>query len=253
MWKLKNDNSESVIKAKDQLNSDHRKCSYTLPKTAIVFFMSKATEYLTSNYQVEKQKELFPRFLSRTPIWIMKDENICFLDGGRGAPMAVDTIETLYALGVKNIISVGMCGAFSPLVEQGQIIVPNTAFVEEGTSLHYYEEITHSSPSSNLLNKANLLFNYKNYPIVSCDAIYRQTLKKEALWRESGAVGVDMETSAIFSVSSYLGINSITLLMVSDIHPLNENQEKWKWHMTLNDRYALVENALKLAKEINKN
>lgn len=53
---------------------------------------------------------LFPRFLNKCPIYEIKDLNICFLDGGRGAPQAVDTIEILKALGVKTVISVDCVG-----------------------------------------------------------------------------------------------------------------------------------------------
>ncbi|MBR3874010.1 MAG: hypothetical protein IKJ26_07540 [Clostridia bacterium] len=50
-------------------------------------------------------------------------------------------------------------------------------------------------------------------------AVYRQTFSKEQLWREKGAVCVDMETSAVFSVAKYLGVKAIALLMVSDLAP----------------------------------
>lgn len=88
------------------------------------------------------------------------------MDGGRGAPQAVDTLETLHALGVKNIIAVGMCGAYTENVVIGKIIAPQKAFVEEGTSLHYYESIEVSYPDDDLLNMT-LSFSYiHHYPIV---------------------------------------------------------------------------------------
>ena len=61
------------------------------------------------------------------------------MHGGYGAPQAVDTIETLAALDVKNIITIGMFGSFSSNINSGDILIPNKAFSEEGTSLHYYE------------------------------------------------------------------------------------------------------------------
>lgn len=250
MWRLKNDDSRPVITADEQLHSAHRGCNLTLPKTAIVFFMSYGIEYLIKHYNVKQMDELFPRFLNHCPIYEIKELDLCFLDGGRGAPQAVDTIETLKALGVKNIISVGMCGAYDTKVNVGEIIVPSKAFVEEGTSLHYYEEILEAYPDSNLFNKVNLLFDVKNYPIVSTDAVYRQTFNKEQLWREKGAVGIDMETSAVFSVSKYLNLNSVALLMVSDIHPMNIKENKWEWKITKEMRYKLYEYAIELAKKI---
>lgn len=221
-----------------------------MPETAVVFFMSKGTDYLIENYDTEELADPFPRFLNRCPIWEVKDTNICFLDDGRGAPQAVDTVETLAALGVKNIITVGMCGAYNENVRVGEIIAPQKAFVEEGSSLHYYESIEASYPKVDLLNMARSLLSVSNHPIVSTDAVYRQTFDKERLWREKSAVGVDMETSAVFSVAHYLGLNAVALLMVSDIHPMQPDAPKWEWHMTKDMRYHLAEQGITLAKKL---
>lgn len=250
MWCLPNDSSKAVITAAAQINSAHHECRLRLPETAVLFFMSKGTDYLIEHYNTEEMAEPFPRFLNRCSIWEIKDLNLCFLDGGRGAPQAVDTVETLAALGVKNIIAVGMCGAYDENVRVGKIIAPQKAFVEEGTSLHYYESIEVSYPNGDLLETATAFLHISNYPIVSSDAVYRQTFDKERLWREKGAVGVDMETSAVFSVAQYLGLKAVALLMISDIHPINPDAPKWEWHMTKDMKYHLAEQGIALAKKL---
>lgn len=250
MWRLPNDNSKAVITADEQIHSAHRECYLCLPKTAIVFFMSKGTDYLIEHYNAVEMNELFPRFLDRCPIWEIKDFQVCFLDGGRGAPQAADTIETLAALGVKNIIAIGMFGAFDERIHVGEIITPQKAFVEEGTSLHYYESIDVSFPNNNLFNIATSLLNINTYSIVSTDAVYRQTFCKEQLWRKNGAIGVDMETSAVFSVSHHLGLRAVALLMASDIHPIKPDSPKWEWHMTKEMKDHLAEKGITFAKQI---
>ncbi len=248
MWRLHDDDSMAVITAAKQIA--HRGCHLRLPETAIVFFMRNGAEYLAKHYHAEEMPEPFPRFLSRCPIWEIPELHLCFLDGGRGAPQAADTVETLAALGVKTIITVGMCGAFDQNVHAGEIIAPQKAFVEEGTSLHYYESIDASFPDDDLLDMATSLFHINTYPIVSTDAVYRQTLRKEQLWRENGAVGVDMETSAVFSVAQYLGLRAAALMMVSDIHPIEPTAAKWEWHMTEEMRAHLAEQGVTLAKQV---
>lgn len=250
MFRLPNDNSKAVITADEQIHSAHRECSLCLPKTAIVFFMSKGTDYLIEHYNAVEMNEPFPRFLDRCPIWEIKNLQVCFLDGGRGAPQAADTIETLAALGVKNIIAIGMFGAFDERLHVGEIITPQKAFVEEGTSLHYYESIDASFPNNNLFDTATSLLNINTYPIVSTDAVYRQTFCKEQLWRKNSAVGVDMETSAVFSVSHHLGLRAVALLMASDIHPIRPDAPKWEWHMTMEMRAHLSEKGIALARQI---
>ena len=247
MWCNSDDLSEPIITANNQIHSAHRQCDLRLPKTAIVFFMSKGTEYLCKTRAARELPEAFPRFLNRCPIWELPDRGICFLDGGRGAPQACDTVETLAALGVQNVLAVGMFGAFDPRVSLGEILAPEQAFTEEGTSLHYYETIEFARPDADLLQTCVSTLQVKSYPIVSTDAVYRQTFRKEALWREKGAVGVDMETSAVFSVSAYLGVRSAAILMASDLHPLRADAPRWDWQMTTDMRHELAEKSLAAA------
>ena len=250
MWRLQDDDSQPVSAAAEQIHSAHRMCHLKLPKTAILFFMSKGPEYLTERYAVTELPELFPCFLRRRPVWQMNDWPICFLFGGSGAPQAADSVETLAALGVKNIIAVGMFGAFSADVQLGEIVVPRKAFVEEGTSLHYYESIEAAQPDPTLHRLLMDTLQKRDLSIVSTDAVYRQTFRKEQLWRERGAVGVDMETSAVFSVSQYLGLRAAALLMASDLHPSSPDAPKWQWLMTADMRYDLTEQALAAAKAV---
>lgn len=250
MWRLPSDESRAIITAEDQIHCAHRECHLRLPETAIVFFMSKGVEYLIDHYHAIEMPEPLPRFLNRCPIWEMRDLRLCFLDGGRGAPQAVDTVETLAVLGVKNIIAIGMCGAYAEQIRAGDVIIPARAFVEEGTSLHYYETIESSYPDADLFNMALSLFPVRHDPIVSTDAVYRQTFDKEQAWREKGAIGVDMETSAVFSVARYLGLKAAAMLMVSDVHPIRPDAPQWEWQMTRDMRYRLTEMGVALAQKM---
>ena len=49
MWYLPDDDSKAVITAVEQIHSAHRECHLRLPETAIVFFMSKGTDYLVGH------------------------------------------------------------------------------------------------------------------------------------------------------------------------------------------------------------
>lgn len=130
MWRIPDDNSKPVNTAAEHIRSAHCECRLHLPETAVVFFMGRGEDYLIERYHAERMSEPLPRFLNRCPIWRIEDLQLCFLDGGRGAPQAADTVETLAALGVKNIIAVGMCGAYDEKVRVGEVIAPGKAFVE---------------------------------------------------------------------------------------------------------------------------
>lgn len=252
MWKYPDDNTRAVITAGQHIGSSHNPQNIQLPKTAVLFYMHSGEEYLRQNYPTHLLCEKFPRFLRGCPVYQFDaDNHFCFLDGGGGAPQAVDTLETLATLGVKTVVTVGMFGAFGENIDSGDIIIPNKAFVEEGTSLHYYDSIEYSVPSPTLYQLAIKEFKgVQSFPIVSTDAVYRQTFFKEQLWREKGAVGVDMETSALFSVGTFLGIDVLSVLIASDKHPLCEEDPAWAWTMTQEIRHQFFEQVLQFVRKL---
>lgn len=254
MWKFENDKTASVLTAEKHIESCHSSFDIKeLPKTAVLFYMRGGEKFTCENYEAVKLSDKFPRFLNACPIYEFVNYDVCFLDGGRGAPQAADTIETLHALGVKNVVSVGMFGAFSDCVELGDMVVPCKAFVEEGTSLHYYDEINYSMPDAELHNAAVCAVKgSKSLPIVSTDAVYRQTFFKEEMWRKQGAVGVDMETSALFSVGNYLNMKIVSILIASDKHPMSEKERSWEWSMGAQTRYSFFEKCINFSLHISK-
>lgn len=60
MWRLPDDDTKAVITAAEQIHCANRKCSLRLPETAIVFFMSKGTDYLAEHYHGEENVSAVP-------------------------------------------------------------------------------------------------------------------------------------------------------------------------------------------------
>ncbi len=250
-WCSEDDRTEAIITAEKQAVKEDEQ-NETLPETALVFFMGKAIKYLLSVAPDDWREAPMPRFLGRgEPVYVHKSGKICMLHGGYGAPQAADTVETLRALGVKRMICAGMCGGYGENTALGDLILPDRAFVEEGASKHYYKHIEYAQPSRSLLDKAAEAFpEGKVLPIVTTDAVFRQTYQKEALWRAKGAVGVDMETSAVFSIGALKDMETVMLMTVSDVHPLSrEDAREWKWHMPMESRERFAEKCLKFAME----
>ncbi len=163
-----------------------------------------------------------PRSLYMSHLYV-RDDGI-FLSGPfMGAPYAVMILETLAAWGAKQIIFTGWCGAISPLVQTGDIIVPSIAFIDEGTSRAYLPEsdVCTSKPSETLtscikesIQKSALPFH--EGAIWTTDAIFRETPDKIYHFRNKGALAVEMEVSALFTVSAFLNIEISAILIVSD-------------------------------------
>ena len=121
-------------------------------------------------------------------------------------------------------------------MKSGDILIPSKAFVEEGTSLHYYESIDDAEPDSSLHQRAmQAIPGARSLPIVSTDAVYRQTFFKEKCWREKGA---------------YLGVRVVSILIASDQHPRQEGDSPWQWTMTPETRSAFFADCLKFARQL---
>lgn len=251
MWYFEEDDTNPIITGKKQAQSNHGNIKLNhLPTTALLLYM-RGLESIKEKYKLELISEEFPRFLNSCPIYKAPENEICLLDGGRGAPMAVDTIEVLKAYGVETIISIGLMGSIAEEIDVGDIVIPSKAYVEEGTSLHYYKRIEYSTPDLELLNiisekSSNSIIR----PIITTDSIYRQTYYKEKLWRDKGCVGIDMETSALMSVGKYLNMNVCSALMVSDKHPIDKFQKSWGWKLTESKRQEFLENMLDIVLSI---
>ena len=153
-----------------------------------------------------------------------------------GAPYAVMLLETLIAWGTQKIIFFGWCGAVSPKVKIGDIIVPAAAMVDEGTSRHYGgrwsasrgriadnhdESRSFSKPSELIVEKICSVLRendvaFHEGAVWSTDAIYRETQEKVTYFQSKGVLAVEMEISALFSVGSYRDIDVGAILVVSD-------------------------------------
>jgi purine-nucleoside phosphorylase len=139
-----------------------------------------------------------------------------------GAPYAVMMFETVVAWGIREIVFWGWCGAVSSDVHIGDIIVPDRALVDEGTSRHYASHPVHESrPSYALQNLLKTKLSEKNIlfhegAVWTTDAIFRETPQKIANYKEKGALAVDMETSALFTAGKFRDVAIGGLLVVSD-------------------------------------
>lgn len=234
-WKLPDDQSAPVITAERHAASAHgRTVSRALPPTCVIFEMGMALGYLEEHFSTVTLLENLPCFLEDAKCLAVEGcPQVCFTRGGYGAPAAADTLETLRALGVRRFLVAGMCGGFAQGVHVGDVVAPGRVLCEEGTSFHYFEEVEFVQPDAALAGQAagflSRDFSVLTAPTVTCDAIYRQTFAKEALWRQKGCVGVDMETSALLSVARYYALPAAAVLLCSDRHPLAEGGPAWAW------------------------
>jgi uridine phosphorylase len=137
-----------------------------------------------------------------------------------GAPQAVMILEKLIILGARRVLFFGWTGGIQADLSPGDIILPTQAISEEGTSRHYSDE-PRPRPAGLLLQELQRLLDaeklsYHKGPVWTTDAPYRETVEKVHSHQRQGVLGVEMETSALFTVGAFRGIEIAALLIVSD-------------------------------------
>lgn len=236
-WFFPADNTSPVFTAENHLRRKYPEGQAPqLPPRAVIFCLGRGLPVLRERFDTEVFMEELQGFITHTPVLTVPGhEGVCFLHGGYGAPQAVTTVESIHALGVREVLLVGLCGAFAPDIQVGDVLLPPAILSEEGTSLHYMEEpgFARVEPPESPLPLAGCLrgkgFTVLERNTVTTDAPYRQTFHKEALWRKRGCAGVDMEASAVVTLCNYYNMKSTVALMASDKHPTCQDDKPWKW------------------------
>lgn len=189
-----------------------------LPREGVFFVNPTEAEI---EMEKMKKKGAESRFLFNSGLYVYGGDK--FIAGpALGAPMAALTMEKLIALGAKKIILFGWCGALDRNLHVGDILIPNAALSGEGTSQYYLEDDNQPGPHPELRRKLVALFQQNSYEIKSgrvwsTDAVYREkrSVLKE-LRKKEGVVAVDMEFSALCSVTAFREVEFAAVLVVSD-------------------------------------
>ncbi len=136
-----------------------------------------------------------------------------------GAPQTILVLEKMIALGAKRFIAVGWCGSLNAGVRIGDIVLPSGAVSEEGTSSHYPG--AECRPSRQLFDSLRSALESTGKTVHegavwTTDAPFRETCAKVKSFQAQGVLSVEMETSALFSVSRFRGVELAVVLVVSD-------------------------------------
>lgn len=135
-----------------------------------------------------------------------------------GAPAAAMTMEEVGALGVKNFVAFGICGALTATPFR-TLIVPDKAFRDEGTSYHYL-------PPADFIALKNAPEVYKRLSDMGVKAVVGGTWCTDGFYRETraraeqvtaqGCIAVDMESAALQAVCDYRKKNFYTFFITAD-------------------------------------
>ena len=143
---------------------------------------------------------------------------------GMAGPSTAIGVEELHMLGVSHLIRVGTCGGMQLQVQAGDLVVVNGAIRQEGTSKEYlpieFPAIADIDVTVALRQAAKELGLPSHTGVVQCkDSFYGQhdparmpvsyeLENKWQAWIRGGALGSEMETAALYTVSQVLGVQA---------------------------------------------
>ncbi len=152
---------------------------------------------------------------------LVDDLRVSFVNLPVGSAGTVMVMEELIACGAKIFIGRGWAGSLQSSVPIGSFFIPTSCIREEGTSAHYLPRNADVRPSQRLLELLQRCCKSERIkvrlgPIWTTDAPYRESVSKINKFMKKGVVGVDMETSAMYSLGNVRNVEVCNLHVISD-------------------------------------
>lgn len=151
-----------------------------------------------------------------------KGKRVSIQGSGMGMPsMSIYAHELINTYGCKNIIRIGSCGALQDHVNLREVIIAQGACTDSNMNNIRMEGLNFAPIASfDLLKRAYDSASAKGIKthvgnILSSDIFYDE---KELwkMWAKYGVLAVDMEAAALYTLGARFGVNTLTLLTVSD-------------------------------------
>ncbi len=130
---------------------------------------------------------------------------------GMGPGRAALASRSLVQEGATALVSWGSAGGLSPDLSPGSLILPKIIIAPDQS--HYpVDPVWHTRLYDRLQGRVHLYTD----PLVESVTVVRTPPEKTALFRRTGAVGVDMESAAIASVAREARVPFIAIRAVAD-------------------------------------
>lgn len=151
-----------------------------------------------------------------------KGKKVSVMGTGMGMPsIGIYSHELIHFYGVKNLIRVGSCGATSPDVKLGDIIMAQGACTDSNFAHQYQLPGTMSAISDfTLLKTAQEMAEKEGFPyrvgnVLSSDVFYTEMPEWKS-WAKMGVLGIEMESYALYCEAARAGVKALGIFTVSD-------------------------------------
>lgn len=192
------------------------------PRGVILGYQKSLFDYVVAHHKTSRAEGYFSHYLHYIDEPAAGGGSVAIAANfGVGAPSAAVMIEELIAWGVKEFISMGTAGSLRADLPPGALVVCTSAFRDEGTSHHYVAGDAPAVPDAELTARLENALTARGLPFVkgptwTTDAVYRETPLEVLEYRGAGALVVEMEASALFTIARFRGVPIASCFSVSD-------------------------------------
>jgi len=151
------------------------------------------------------------------------EKHISVMGSGMGMPsLAIYVNELLMEYQVKTLIRVGTCGAFQPDLQIGDIVLAMTASTDSQMNKIRFKGMDYAPAASfELLLKAYQAAKERGIDVhvggmLSGDTFYGDDPDWWKIWAKYGALVVEMESNALYTLAAKFKADALSILTVSD-------------------------------------
>lgn len=154
---------------------------------------------------------------------LYKGKNVSVMGSGMGMPtLSIYVNELINDYDVKRIIRVGTCGALQPDLKVGDIVLPMTSSTNSQVNKLRFNGMDYAPAADfDLLLKAYNEIQKRGMEVqvggmFASDTFYNDDPEWWKIWAEYGALVVEMETTALYTLAAKFKIEALSILTVSD-------------------------------------
>jgi len=150
-------------------------------------------------------------------------KTVSVMGSGMGMPtLSIYTHELVTEYGVRTLIRVGTCGALQPDLKVGDLVLPMTSSTNSQVNRLRFGGMDYApSASFALLLQAYQEARSRGIDIrvggmFASDTFYNDDPDWWRIWAAYGALVVEMETSALYTLAAKFKVDALSILTVSD-------------------------------------
>lgn len=152
-----------------------------------------------------------------------RGRRLSVMGSGMGIPsICIYATELVREYGVKRIMRVGTCGAFSPKLDLNDLVVAIGAATDSHVNRERMRGLDFAAVADYAFLRAFVDVAEEHDepvtvgPIFSSDVFYSSDLERVDLLKRNGLLAVEMEAAGLYGVASWEGIQALAVMTVSD-------------------------------------